>query len=215
MLKNNYTHIIWDWNGTLLDDVYWCIESINKVLHSRNKTMLNSLDEYHNAFCFPIIEYYKNVGFNFDEDPFEVLAQEYIANYHGHGSKNLRLYEDAEKTLKTLSERNITQVILSASSKDNLSQQTGMFDIAKYFDEILGISDIYGKSKVGIGLEYISRSNIQKALLVGDTIHDFEVAQALCADCVLIANGHQGKEKLMACGVPILQNIHNVLDYIK
>jgi len=94
--KQRYSHVIWDWNGTLLNDVDWCITQINRMLAKRNKRILASVSEYHAAFCFPIMEYYRNVGFDFAEEPFEDLAQEYIEMYHGEGSENVSLHRNAE-----------------------------------------------------------------------------------------------------------------------
>lgn len=55
----------------------------------------------------------------------------------------------------------------------------GEFNISQYFDEMLGISDIYAKSKIHIGQEYMKKGNIKKAVLIGDTFHDYEVAHKL------------------------------------
>ena len=74
---NRYSHVIWDWNGTLLNDIEWCLSIVNRMLANRDLKPLGSVSEYRNVFCFPIIEYYKNVGFDFEKEPFETLAEEY------------------------------------------------------------------------------------------------------------------------------------------
>lgn len=51
-MKVKYSHIIWDWNGTLFNDTGWCIDVINSMLHKRNLKTLDSTDAYHKAFCF-------------------------------------------------------------------------------------------------------------------------------------------------------------------
>lgn len=214
-MENTYSHIIWDWNGTLFNDVGWCVDVINLMLQKRNLKTLESINAYHNVFCFPIIDYYRNVGFDFKTESFEVLAAEYIEQYHSNNSGHCTLHENAESVLKSIQNMNIRQTILSASQLDNLMLQIGEFPISEYFDEILGISDIYAKSKVQIGQEYMKRTNIKKALLIGDTLHDYEVAQALNADCLLIAKGHQSKEKLRTSSVPVLEDISDVLSYLR
>ncbi len=50
-----------------------------------------------------------------------------------------------------------------------------------------------------------------ETLLIGDTIHDFEVAREIGADCLLIANGHQSKGRLLTCGVPVLNSLTELL----
>ncbi|MDR3625646.1 MAG: HAD hydrolase-like protein [Ignavibacteriaceae bacterium] len=54
----------------------------------------------------------------------------------------------------------------------------------------------------------------EEVLLIGDTVHDFEVAQEIGADCLLIADGHQSHKKLSACGVPVLDNINKLYDFL-
>ena len=209
-----YSHIIWDWNGTLFDDVDWCLEIINKLLSKRNMKTLNDISEYHAVFCFPIIDYYRTVGFDFDVEPFEELAEEYMALYHHNKTGNCKLFPETEKTLSAIQKTGITQIILTASKMSNLQSQMSEFEITKYFDELLGLTDIYGKSKIDIGLDYMKRNNIRKAVLIGDSRHDHEVAQALGADCILIPNGHQSRETLMSCGVPVLNDISEVVEHV-
>lgn len=213
--KERYSHVIWDWNGTLFDDVNWCIKIINIMLAKRGIKTLCGISEYQKAFCFPIIQYYRNVGFNFDKEPFEDLAKEYITLYHSEKSGNCRLYPNTKTVLAAIREKCISQIILSASETSNLLSQISEFNIIGYFDEILGISDIYAKSKIETGLDYISRKKVNRAILIGDTKHDFEVSKALGVDCILIPNGHQNRETLLSCNVPVLEDISYVIDYIK
>jgi len=209
-----YSHIIWDWNGTLFNDVAWCIQVINTMLKKRGIKTLENIAEYHNVFGFPIVEYYKNVGLDMESERFEDLAVEWLEYYHSNNSGGCGLYPGAAAVLEAVSKSGISQVILSASEQNNLMSQVREFDITKYFDEILGISDIYAKSKVAVGLDYIARSSVNNAILVGDTKHDYEVTKALGIDCVLIPNGHQSKNMLLLQGVPVLDDITCVIEYI-
>jgi len=209
-----YSHVIWDWNGTLFDDVAQCIRTINKMLSDRNMKILNGVSDYHNVFCFPVINYYEKVGFDFEKEPFEDLAKEYISLYHSENTGSCKLHNNAELVLKSIQGNGMKQVILSASELNCLLLQINEFDILKFFDEILGLSDIYAKGKIGIGLDYIARNRIENAVLVGDTEHDYEVAKALGVDCLLVAIGHQAKSKLLACGAPVLSGLLQVTEYI-
>lgn len=213
-MKEKYSHIIWDWNGTLLDDVDWCIEQMNIMLKKRDKEIIKNIEEYHKAFDFPIINYYKNIGFDFEEESFETLAKEYIDLYHGEGSENLRLHNGVEKFLKITMDKEISQIILSASAEENLKQQINLFDIKGYFKGIYGIKNIYAKSKIEIGIDYMKNNKVEKGIVIGDTVHDYEVSRALGLDCILFSKGHQNKEKLQSCLVPIFDNYNDIIDYI-
>ena len=204
----NYTHIIWDWNGTLLDDVDWCISRINTMLKKRGLSALDA-KTYRRIFGFPIIDYYRRAGFDFDKEPFEKLAVEYIELYHSEES-NALLFQGAEEMLAAFQRQGIRQVILSASETGNLLSQMKPFGIRSYFDEILGVSDILGGGKIEAGREYILRARPERAVLIGDTVHDKEVADALGADCILIAAGHQSKETLTASGAPVVDCLADI-----
>ena len=209
-----YNTIMWDWNGTLFNDVNWCIEVLNTMLSKRGLETVASVSEYHDVFCFPIIEYYKKVGFDFNKEPFEDLAVEFIELYHSNDTNKCKLFQSVEEVLSDIKKMGITQVILSASKMNNLESQISNFDIKGYFDELLGLDDIYAVSKIAVGREYVIRNNISNAILIGDTVHDYEVAGAIGVDCILIPNGHQSKEKLMSCGVTVLNDIKDVPAYI-
>ncbi|MCL2019799.1 MAG: HAD hydrolase-like protein [Oscillospiraceae bacterium] len=206
-----YSHIIWDWNGTLLDDVDRCVGVINRMLSSRGLKVFANIAEYHEVFSFPVIDYYEKIGFDFEKEPFEELAVEYISLYH---SQSCKLHKNARTVLREIQRKGIPQIILSASEINNLKSQLADTDITDCFDEILGISDIYAGSKTDIGLDFMKRSKVKKAILIGDTEHDYQTARTLGTDCVLIANGHQSRGRLSKLGVPVLTDIIEVLDYL-
>ena len=76
-----YKYIIWDWNGTLLDDVKINIEIINILLSERGLPLIDSTDKYRNLFSFPIQSFYKELGFTFKDEPFETVARQYAFMY--------------------------------------------------------------------------------------------------------------------------------------
>jgi len=214
-MANRYAHVIWDWNGTLLDDTDWCLTVVNTLLMNRNLPLIKDIDAYRDIFGFPVIDYYRRAGFDLDNEPFEIPAREFIQLYHSDDSR-FRLFDGAGEVLASVKKMGLQQIILSASELNNLCSQTGLFDIEHYFDDILGISNIYAESKVHIGQSYIAGNDIcgSNVVLIGDTVHDYEVAAALAVDCILIANGHQNKHRLFECGVPVLNNIKEVVGII-
>ena len=210
---SSYSHIIWDWNGTLLDDIDWSIACINRMLHKRKLRELDSIDDYHNVFGFPIIDYYRRLGFDFSIEPFDKLAIEYINYYHSNSS-HIKIYPNTVDTLRDISSFGISQNIISASEQSNLMSQIIYFNISEYFDRILGISDIYASSKLSIAQNYFLEVKPYKALMIGDTIHDKEVADILGIDCILINGGHQSKKELIKANATVIDSISDVKLYI-
>ena len=70
-------YVVWDWNGTLFDDVALCIQVMNGMLEKRGLPRLAGPKQYRQVFTFPVEEYYKALGFDFSREPFSQLpAQE-------------------------------------------------------------------------------------------------------------------------------------------
>lgn len=203
----DYKHVIWDWNGTLLDDQWICLEIINKMLGKRGIKLLSKSD-YKDVFGFPIREYYKRLGFDFQAEPFEILSEEYITEYDAR-SLECDLQEGVRETLKELSEMGLSQSILSASREDTLRQVVKKFGIDHHFIQISGLDNDYAASKVDIGRNWLKTQSFQahEAVMIGDTEHDFETADAMGADCILIANGHQSIERLKKYGARVIETV--------
>ena len=72
-----YQYVIWDFNGTLLDDVKLCFDLLNKMLSKRGFETV-TIEKYKEIFRFPVKEYYRLAGFDFEREPFEVTAVEFI-----------------------------------------------------------------------------------------------------------------------------------------
>jgi len=125
------------------------------------------------------------------------------------------LFLNVELVLRVLKEAGISQIILSASKLENLLIQMSVFDISHYFEAILGLTDVYAMSKIEVGLNYMKCIDVKDALVIGDTIHDYELAQTLGADCILVASGHQSRGKLESCGVLVVDEISEILNFIK
>lgn len=202
-----YQHVIWDWNGTLLDDLWLCMEIINGMLRKRQ---LPELDRgaYQGIFGFPIRGYYEKAGFDFKEEPFERLSDEYISQYDAR-SRECPLQVGAKELVVFLTEKGLSQTILSASQESVLRTVVKDYGIEPYFMEITGLDNSHAAGKIELGKAWLERQEKEKGkiLFIGDTEHDFETASAMGIDCVLISDGHQSKERLEACGVPVYSSL--------
>ncbi len=205
-----YSHVLWDFNGTILNDLDTGIKCANALLERRNMNTMKSLEDYYNVFCFPIIKYYEKLGFDFEKESYEKLAIEWVEEYKHH-SKDSALHEGITEVLSHIRQNNIPQYILSATEKNMLITQVNELGIYNYFDDILGLDNIHAYSKIEIAKDWRSRTSPNKAVLIGDTVHDFEVAKELGIDCILIANGHQSKELLSTCGVEVIDDVRELL----
>ncbi len=209
MLK--YKYIIWDWNGTLLDDVKINIEIINILLSERGLPLIDSTDKYRNLFSFPIQSFYKELGFTFKDEPFETVARQYAFMYDER-YPFAEVSAEAESLLRTFRQEGAEQLIISATEQGFLTRQVTYFEIEQYFTDILGTSDIYVKSKVSVAQRWMQENGVSpdEILFVGDTVHDKEVADSIGCECILVAKGHQSKELLTFSGALVADSLSDV-----
>lgn len=210
----NYSNIIWDWNGTLLDDAQLCNDIINIQLVKRSLPSI-SLEKYREIFTFPVKDYYIKAGFNFKEESFEKIGKDFIDEYEIKKS-SCSLFPKTIEVLQHIKSLNIRQYLLSAYKQDNLKKLVEQFNLTGYFESIRGLDHIYADGKLELGkllmMDINKDDNKGKSLLIGDTLHDYEVAQSIGADCFLISAGHQEENKLKELKIPILKNIGELLD---
>ena len=202
-----YKHIIWDWNGTLLDEAWLCVQILNRMLSDR-QMKTTTLAQYQMDFDFPVISYYVKLGFDFKKESFDDIAHEYIAAYKS-GQVKCRLRDGVVDIIKALKDKGFSQSVLSASQKSSLIEAMGIFGLKDFFENIEGLDDYYAHSKIDIGRKLMENLSLgsKEVLLVGDTTHDYEVACQLGADCLLLPAGHQSKERLIACGARVCDSL--------
>ena len=207
-------NIIFDFNGTLLDDVDICFNLLNEMLNMTSHPSI-SKETYLNIFTFPVIEYYKKAGFIFPKDDFKTLANYFFKKYH-ESKFSLSLYNDVIPVLNELKEEHYHLFVLSSSEKNLLEEQLKYYNIFSYFEQVIGQDDLYAKGKEETLKAFIKDNNInpKQTILVGDTVYDGKIAINNNITPVLIAKGHQSKEVLTELTKP-LNNMKELLKFLE
>ena len=208
--------ILWDWNGTLLDDVEVALAAMNEMLARRGLSLLQGREPYRDIFTFPVRAYYTAAGLDLSAEPFESLAVEWTGLYHRFYPR-CGLFPAARAVLQAVGEMGLEQAIVSASHQQALDSQVEEQGLGGFFQARLGISDIYAGSKAGLAQRYLKSQGVppEQALFVGDTLHDWEVAQEAGCPCVLLAQGHQSRALLETAGVPVLESLTQVPAFLR
>ena len=205
-------YVLWDFNGTLVNDVAVCLQNMNTLLKKYRKPPID-LTTYRDVFTFPVIEYYKRVGIIETDEAFTAIANEWMAGYYDM-EKDLRVFDGTMDNLKRVRQMGLSQGVLSASSTAQLKRMLDRFGLTPYMNHILGLEDIYAKGKVEIGLEFIRTHYLspQKMVLIGDTLHDYHVANQMGIHCILFSGGHQSDAILSQTGCPVVKRITDIFD---
>lgn len=206
-----YKYVMWDWNGTILDDLQMNFDIENILLSKRGLKPIKDISEYHEKFCFPIIHFYEKLGFDLEKEKFEIIAREY-AHLYDEMYPAAEIFESAERILQKIKNAGIRQLIISQTEQSYLTKQVTYFELEHLFTDILGNSDIYARSKVGVAQKWMAENGADPSqiLFIGDTIHDKEVADSIGCDCVLIAKGHNSKQRLLSSGGVVLSDISEI-----
>ena len=141
-------HVIWDWNGTLVNDASLCVEIVNDLLkeYSLNQVDLNY---YRNNFKFPVSAYYKKLGLPYEGIEYEKIARKFISQYRELSHKcNLQPF--ARKTINRIFNLEINQSVLSASKTEDLVNSISNYGLSKYFVSVEGVSNIYSCGKFDV-----------------------------------------------------------------
>lgn len=189
-------HVIWDWNGTLLLDIEHAVAITNRLLSEEGLKPI-TVDDYKRIFHFPVIEYYRKIGFDTSPEKFLDICERFNRHFV-EGVHECDLWPGAVDTLAFVKSSGRMQSVLSASEQNILNHQMKHFALEHLFDHVTGIADKAAGSKIGRGHELMERAGIPPAetLMIGDTDHDVEVAQALGIDLVLVEHGHQHISRL-------------------
>ena len=202
--------IIWDWNGTLLDDTEICINGINKLLGARKLPLLDT-GKYRDIFTFPVRDYYEKAGFDFSLEPFDIPAMQFI-DFYRDNIIHARLFPEAVEILENFKERGFRQTVLSAMENGFLHQSIREKGIYEYFELIAGINDHFADSKTIQARMLMERMKVNpdQTTIIGDTIHDYEVAQEIGCRVLLIANGHQSAERLEKLDCHVINSLSDI-----
>lgn len=199
MSVRRYRHVIWDWNGTLLDDVGLSVEVANALLTRRGRPPL-SRERYLDVFDFPVRAYYERLGLDLGAaGAFAALSAEWVELYEAR-RLTCPLQPGAAATLERIAGRGLPQSILSAYPQPRLAEVVAHFGLGRHFVRLLGLDDIYAHSKLELGRRWVAELALPPGdiLLVGDTLHDLDVAETLGLDCALVAHGHHAEHRLRA-----------------
>ena len=193
-------YILWDWNGTLLDDTAAAVDTLNAMLERRGLPKMDA-EFYRDNFAFPVKPFYQSLGMGLDGDDWDALAREYHEVYSAQAK---RLNRGAIAALERAKGAAAGQSVISALRQDLLERDTAAYGVAGYMDRIFGVDNLDGASKVSRARELMEEVSPMargaQFVLIGDSLHDKEVADEIGAECVLCGQGSHALWRLAEAG---------------
>jgi phosphoglycolate phosphatase-like HAD superfamily hydrolase len=195
-------HLVWDWNGTLLDDLTLVVAATNAALVAAGGGATTP-DEHRREFRRPVTDYYSFVlGRPVDEEEFAQLDKIFHRAY-GEGLTTCALSAGAQDALRGWTG---TQSLLSMWFHTDLVPTVDRYGLTSYFARVDGLRAVTGGGHKAPHLTaHLAALGVAggDCVLIGDSVDDADAAAAVGARCVLYTGGFTDPDRLRGCGVPV------------
>jgi phosphoglycolate phosphatase len=207
-------HVVWDWNGTLLDDVDHAVAALNTLLDARKMPRLER-EHYRERFGFPVRDFYVGLGFDFVREDFAQVSESFIARYRIEAT-SAAPWAEARSVMTALHDAKVEQSVLSAMEHAMLHGMLAQHGLLPHLRHVRGLRDLHAHSKVALGVSLLRDLDAapHEILFVGDTLHDYETAEAMGCLCALYSRGHQTEARLRGSGAQLISSLTEVVEIV-
>jgi phosphoglycolate phosphatase-like HAD superfamily hydrolase len=204
-------HLVWDWNGTLLDDLKRVVDATNVCLATVGGPVITA-EDHRRDFRRPILDYYAHVlARPVDEVEFQLLDDAFHDAYRDRIDE-VRLAPDA---LEAMGKWPGTQSLLSMFFHDELLVEVERHGLSARLVRVDGLPGTVGGHRKATFLErHLKALELDPAdvVLIGDSVDDGDAARAVGAAAVLYAGGFTDAALLEATGLPVAYSLLEAVD---
>jgi phosphoglycolate phosphatase-like HAD superfamily hydrolase len=210
------THIVWDWNGTLFNDLDAVVDATNEIFVSYGLEPVD-LDSFRAIYTRPIWACYERMlGRPLEDGEWERLDAAFHDSYH-QLMERCRLAADARHAIDALAVAGHSQSLLSMWHHDRLTVAVHEHGIGAVFRRVDGLRpEEAGGSKAEFMVRHLSVLGVDPAevVAIGDSVDDAVAARHAGARAVLYAGGMQARAELDRFGVPVVDRLAEISAYI-
>jgi phosphoglycolate phosphatase-like HAD superfamily hydrolase len=208
-----HSHLVWDWNGTLLDDLPIVIDAVNRSIGAFGVNAITA-DDYRDHYTRPVRHFYDRIFARpiTDEEWLRLNAGFHEAYFEA--ATHVELAPGAREAMHRLSEAGWTQSLLSMSPHDWLEGIVERLAITETFEMVDGLSGPTGGAKAIHLEEHLDMLEVpgESVVVVGDTPDDVAAARHVGARAILFHGGSHHMEVLVSQGVPIAETIEEAVE---
>lgn len=206
-------HIVWDWNGTLLDDNHAVVSAVNTVCTAFEREPID-IDEWRALFGRPLLKCYERLlRRSLDEQDWARIDVLYHDAYRTL-LDTCELAKGVPEALREWADTGRSQSLLSMWFHDELVELVtarGLFDLFVRVDGLR--AEVGGGSKV----EHLHRHldalelDARDVVLIGDVLDDAHAAEQAGTRCVLVTTGVTSRAALEETGRPVVDSVPEAL----
>ena len=208
-------HIIWDFNGTLLNDTQLSLDVDNNVFEKLGIPAI-TLDDYRNNMTMPVRDFYSAVGVDYSVHSYETIARLWLDQFN-QKAVGVGLVPGALDAIRFFHSQGRSQSVLSASYEPSLRKQCEALGLTPYMTDISGLEDESASKKTEIGRRQLRELGLEgrDVVLIGDMLTDAHLAEDLGADCILVSWGHNDLKRLLSSGLPVARDFGELEEILK
>lgn len=208
-------HIIWDFNGTLLNDTQLSLDVDNNVFEKLGIPGI-TLDDYRNNMTMPVRDFYSAVGVDYSVHSYETIARLWLDEFN-QKAVGVGLVSGALDAIRFFHGQGRSQSVLSASYEPSLRKQCEALGLTPYMMDISGLEDESASKKTEIGRRQLRELGLEgrDVVLIGDMLTDAHLAEDLGADCILVSWGHNDLKRLLSSGLPVARDFGELEEILK
>ncbi|MFD8970453.1 HAD family hydrolase [Streptomyces sp. NPDC059568] len=211
MGKQN-THLVWDWNGTILDDIDAVIGATNAAFADIGLEPI-TLDRYRELYCVPIPRFYERLMGRLPSDAEWAVMDEAFHRYYTERRAACALTEGVEELLTQWRLAGRSQSLLSMYGHEELVPTVRGYGIESHFLRVDGRKGPSGGSKALhmerhlTALASVGAISAEYTVVIGDAVDDAVAAAHVGARAVLYTGGTNSRASLEAVGVPVVDTL--------
>ena len=212
--------VAFDWNGTLFADTQTIVKADNLVYKKFGQKSI-TLKQFRECFHVPILDYWKNLGFNpeFRKKNADKMEKFFSIVYEPLADKT-RSRAGSKKVLKYIKKLGIQSIIYSNHTLINIEKQLKRLGMSKLITKTLARDDgdyshLHARGKTQKLNDYVKTRGFkpQEVLSIGDTEEEIEIGKKYGYHTVAITGGYNSTPRLKKHHPDFL--IHNMLELKK
>jgi phosphoglycolate phosphatase-like HAD superfamily hydrolase len=206
-------HVVWDWNGTLVDDLPVVVESVNAALAAIGEVPITE-EDYRAHFARPVERFYEGLlDRTITPNEWDTLDRVFHEQYRSTLDQ-VPLARDALEAIELVASRGWSQSILSMWWEDELLAVVAQHGLLHRMDLIQGNVDDPGGQKANHLVQHLSILDVYpgSVVMIGDSLDDAAAAGAVGTACVLYDGGSHHLDVLEDVGVPVTDSLMKAVE---
>ncbi|MFD0271130.1 HAD family hydrolase [Streptomyces sp. NPDC127106] len=205
------THIVWDWNGTLLHDIDAVITATNASFAEFGFASI-TLERYRELYVVPVPKFYERLMGRLPTEAEWAVMDEAFHRHYWAAAADAGLAEGARELLSDWQAAGLTQSLLSLAPHDRLVPLVRAYGIDRHFLRVDGRTGPSHSSKAAHLVRHMAALEAGgvtagRTVLIGDAVDDAVAAAHVGARAVLYTGGSHSRSSLESAGVPVVDTL--------